>query len=79
MTQQSTNLIRALRSCFAELDDIKDASERSAIYEHVGAHLRSAAPITWVQEMEMRIAASLDEQKMTDAAAIVRGGKWRGV
>lgn len=75
----TTNLLLSLRSCFAELDDLKDAELRASLYATVGEHLRSAAPLVWVAEMESRIAAHLDEQKMTEAAAVVRGGKWRGV
>lgn len=71
------NLLLSLRSCFAELDDLKDTDLRASIYGVVAEHLRSAEPMTWVAEMEARIAAHLDDNKMTEAAAIVRGGKWR--
>jgi hypothetical protein len=79
-------LLLSLRSCFAELDDLKDANERAAIYGVVAEHLRSAEPMTWVAEMESRIAAWLEQNAddagvggpaLMEAAELIRAGGWR--
>jgi len=90
MSPMAQSITAQLQRALHDLDEHRDANERAHLYSVLNEHMRSAAPILRVEELEAvqrGIAAFLERDTddinpvardhLVRAAEMVRKGEWR--